>query len=587
MEILNGAVLQSEVDIQNGKRVQQLSLVLVQTLDLDVIHRILDRRGAVMLEHEHTQLMLLLMLDLHELVQNSLVVCILLQLLELGQVGDPLVRTQQTGQQSGQLAVVHRDPASRGDAVGLVLEALRPDLVEAVQGDLLQNVRMDRGNAVDIAGTVHRQISHVDLVVFDDLNALDEVRRTIHVIQLINEHVVDALDDVVDIRNDRLHDVLAPLLQRLRKDGVVGVSKGLLRDLDCLSELDTLVGGQQAYQLRNRDNRMGIVQLDGVEVSKAAEIIAVNLLILADDILQGCRAEEVLLLQTQLLALVGGIVRIQNAGDVLSAVLLTDGCVVVLLVELVEVERLDRLCLPQTQVADVLGLVADDRNVVRNRTDGLIAELNQNRIRLGTDAPRIAEAGPVVRGLLLEAVLNVLLEQAVAVADAVAVERKILRCRRVQEAGCQTAQTAVAQRSVLNLFQHAQAQAVLLEHCLNLIINAETYQIVVNCTSDQEFSGHIVCMTGSVMESQALLPIVRNACHQCLRQCMVQILRICLVEILSPVTLEVKADAVHQIIQIQLFRHSNKFHLSVLVYVCVINRCVCAGPQQIRSQMGK
>ena len=128
---------------------------------------------------------------------------------------------------------------------------------------------------------------------------------------------------------------------------------------------------------------------------------------------------------------------------------------------------------------------------------------------------------------------------------------------------------------------------MLLEHCLNLIINAETYQIVVNCTSDQEFSGHIVCMTGSVMESQALLPIVRNACHQCLRQCMVQILRICLVEILSPVTLEVKADAVHQIIQIQLFRHSNKFHLSVLVYVCVINRCVCAGPQQIRSQMGK
>ena len=58
-------------------------------------------------------------------------------------------------------------------------------------------------------------------------------------------------------------------------------------------------------------------------------------------------------------------------------------------------------------------------------------------------APRVAKTGPVVGFFQLETALNLLLEQAIFVADAITVERQVERCRRIEEAGSQTAQTAV------------------------------------------------------------------------------------------------------------------------------------------------
>ena len=55
---------------------------------------------------------------------------------------------------------------------------------------------------------------------------------------------------------------------------------------------------------------------------------------------------------------------------------------------------------------------------------------------------------PVVRDLYLEAVFNQLLEQAVLVADAIAVERYVLRSRAVKEAGGKPSKAAVAERRV-------------------------------------------------------------------------------------------------------------------------------------------
>lgn len=69
---------------------------------------------------------------------------------------------------------------------------------------------------------------------------------------------------------------------------------------------------------------------------------------------------------------------------------------------------------------------------------------------LGTrDLPRVAEAQPVVRLLELPAVLDALLEDAVVVAQAVAVRREADRGHRVEEARRQTPETAVAQTRVL------------------------------------------------------------------------------------------------------------------------------------------
>ena len=110
-----------------------------------------------------------------------------------------------------------------------------------------------------------------------------------------------------------------------------------------------------------------------------------------------------------------------------------------LCIEFVEIKGRNRFCLPQTQVADVLGAITDNRQVIRYSADSLISELDQNSLGIHADAPGIAETGPVIRSLHLETVLNVLLKQTVLVADAIAIQRQLQRCSGIQEAGCQTA----------------------------------------------------------------------------------------------------------------------------------------------------
>ena len=415
-----------------------------------------------------------------------------------------------------------------------------------MQGALLQNLGMDGSYTVYIAGTVHSQICHVNHIMLDNLDILNEVRIALLLIQLINKAVVDLLNDLINIRNDLDEQMLVPLLQCLRQNGVVGVSKGLLCNIECIVEANAFVSGQLTNELRNRDNRMGIVELDGIEISEMREVIAMYQLIVFNHILQRCTAEEILLLQAQLLALIGGVVRIQHAGNILCAVLLANRCFIVLIVEFVEVEGGQRLCLPQTQVSDVLGAITDNRQVIRHCTHGLVCKANENCIGIYADAPRIAEARPVIGGLLLEAVLNVLLKQTIFIANAIAVEREIQRCCGIQEACSQTSQAAVAQGSILYFFHVGQLETALVKQLFYFIVNTKAKQIVIDCTANQKFCGHIICMACFSVQLLAFLPRSGDLCHNCFGKSMMNILCIGLVEILAAVTLQVYFHLFHQ-----------------------------------------
>ena len=76
-----------------------------------------------------------------------------------------------------------------------------------------------------------------------------------------------------------------------------------------------------------------------------------------------------------------------------------------------------------------------------------------NSFLLTTNAPRVAVSLPIVCGFGLESVIDALLEQAVLIAYSVAVQRKIKRCRTVQEASRKSAQTAVTESGVLDLLE--------------------------------------------------------------------------------------------------------------------------------------
>ena len=104
------------------------------------------------------------------------------------------------------------------------------------------------------------------------------------------------------------------------------------------------------------------------------------------------------------------------------------------------------------------------------RLGGLDAseEVDRDHVLGARDLPRVAEAQPVVGLLELPAVHDALLEDAVVVAQPIAVRGQAQRGHRVEEARRQTPEAAVAQpRVLLDLLQLLQLEAQLCTHTAN------------------------------------------------------------------------------------------------------------------------
>ena len=173
----------------------------------------------------------------------------------------------------------------------------------------------------------------------------------------------------------------------------------------------------------------------------------------ADDVLQAAGDEEVLLFQPQLLAQIERVVGVEHFAECLCLDLVTDGLGVISLVELLEVELSGRLGGPQAERVDRLGAVADDRSVVCHAEHPLVgnplvavAAILLDHLHLATvldrvdrvrslDFPRVSVAEPVVRLLDLVAVDDLLAENAVVVADPIAIGGVFQRSQRVHETG--------------------------------------------------------------------------------------------------------------------------------------------------------
>ena len=167
----------------------------------------------------------------------------------------------------------------------------------------------------------------MDLAVAQRGHTVDELGIEACLVHLCTELVVDAFDDLVDTGEEETEDGDIPLLECLCHDRVVGISECCLNDLPCLCPLDAVLVDQESHELGDSDYRVCIVELDCIVLSEIVEIVAVNLLISVDDVLQRCGNEEVLLSYTEDLSVVGSVVRIEDSPDVLNAVSLDDGVV--------------------------------------------------------------------------------------------------------------------------------------------------------------------------------------------------------------------------------------------------------------------
>lgn len=157
-------------------------------------------------------------------------------------------------------------------------------------------------------------------------------------------------------------------------------------------------------------------------------------------------------------------------------------------------------------------MVADNRHVVRHCHDrhrilvdeleaavrhflhvGIAVELDvDGLIRLAV-LPGKAVLEPVVRDLDLVALDDLLLEQAVLVADAAAVTRQAVCCHRVDEAGSESAEAAVAKTCIrLFLERLDEAEVEVLEDFLDGLLDAEIDEVRLEQAAEQEFDREII-----------------------------------------------------------------------------------------------
>ncbi len=105
---------------------------------------------------------------------------------------------------------------------------------------------------------------------------------------------------------------------------------------------------------------------------------------------------------------------------------------------------------------------------------------------------------PRVGLFVLHAVLKGLAEQAEMIAQTYAVAGQIQRCQRVEEAGRQTAQTAVAQRGFrLHLFDIGKALAGGSQCIAGFIVQPQIDEVVGQQLADEKFGADIVQLASS------------------------------------------------------------------------------------------
>ena len=210
--------------------------------------------------------------------------------------------------------------------------------------------------------------------------------------------------------------------------------------------------------------------------------------------------------------MLAGVVGVEDGADGLGLGALSIGQSIVAAVEGLKVKvLLDRLGGPDAQLVDGLAGIAHDGDVIRDGQDILrvhraveraavllkaldvATKLNSHGLVLTTDLPGIPVGEPLVRGLDLAAVDDLLLKQAVAIAHAVAVAGNALGCHGIQEACGQTAQAAVAQRRIgLLVLDDGQVKAHVVERLGDHVAHAKVEQVVVEQAADQKLDREVI-----------------------------------------------------------------------------------------------
>ena len=372
---------------------------------------------------------------------------------------------------------------------------------------------MDLGHAVDAVAADHRQVGHANLAVPQDGGlAQTLLPALLRGVERLVPTTADLVDDLVHAGEELGERADGPLLQSLGQDGVVGVAHDLRHDVPGVIPLELLLVDEDTHELGAAHGGVGIVGVDGHKLRQQLPVRAVLLLKGVEQAVDTGRDKQVLLLQAQQTAVLAGVVGVEDGADGLGLGALGIGQGIVATVEGLQIKvLLDRLGSPDAQLVDGLAGIAHDGDVIGDGQDvlrvhraveraavllkalNMATKLDGHGLVLTADLPGIAVGEPLVGGLDLAAVDDLLLKQAVAVAHAVAVAGNALGCHGIQEARCQTAQATVAQSRIgLLVLDDGQVKAHVVERLGDHVANAKVEQVVVEQAADQKLDREVV-----------------------------------------------------------------------------------------------
>ena len=271
---------------------------------------------------------------------------------------------------------------------------------------------------------------------------------------------------------------------------------------------------------------MGVVELDGHLVGECRPVVA-GAAEAADGIGHGAGDEKILLEETQALALGGGIIRIEHAGEGFRGERLGEGSHEVAAAELLEIEIIRSGGGPQAQGVDRFASIADDRPVVRDAeqcgraaADHLqfaaadfkrAADFHLDALVGAGDFPWVRAGQPVIGLFMLPAVMDILAEDTIFISQSAAHARNGERGHGVEEASGEASEPAISQACVGFLLDHIQGVEVVAEAELgHHRVEQQVGDVVGQRAPHQEFKRdvidalHVLLLVGLAGEQPAL-----------------------------------------------------------------------------------
>ena len=341
------------------KCVHLLSLILMETLDLDIKNRVWVDLHILSHFQIISQLFLGMHFDLTEFFQYSLIIFIVQKLFKLCGILK-IFLADQLFQISRQIMIAVLQPSAEGDSVCFIVEFFRINIVEWFQLRFLQDLCMKGSHTVYRISVMNINMRHMHTVIL--------IYNSNTLITVIFFYTgIQFTDHRHKMRNHLFKICNRPFFQSLCKNGMIGISAGLSHNINGSIHVKAFFH-KKTDQLRDHHGGVSIVDLNCHVVVESVEIVTVVLCFFQDQ-LRGIADHKILLVNTKKLACLITVIRIKEQGQVLFDIVFVKADTVA------DDTFIHSVCVKKMQAVAVV-FISRNFNVIHDRGQGKILKRN-------------------------------------------------------------------------------------------------------------------------------------------------------------------------------------------------------------------